>query len=355
MGTHRLAGGVLESVVAFAEAGRGVALAVVMGASGSTPRKAGTKALVDGEGSIWGTIGGGRLESEARRLAVEALRSGEPLLIDFPFHGKDAAKDEPVCGGSMQVLIDPTAAAHREAYREAAAAVRRRERVVLVTTVRVKRPCATDVVLVQPGRLPADLDSDVAAAVGECLRSEEPVVVERRVGGEVVARALVEPLVPRPLLVVVGGGHVGQAVAEQAHLVGFEVTVIEDRAEFIAPVRFPEGVTLVQGDVAEEMRRIPLNRDTYVALVSRGHIVDGKALGACVRSEAAYIGMMGSRRKISLMRRQFIEDGICTGADFDRVRAPIGLDIGAQTVPEIAASIVAQLIAARRRKGDGKP
>jgi xanthine dehydrogenase accessory factor len=83
--------------------------------------------------------------------------------------------------------------------------------------------------------------------------------------------------------------------------------------------------------------------------------VDGKALGACVRSEAAYIGMMGSRRKISLMRRQFIEDGICTGEDFDRVRAPIGLDIGAQTVPEIAASIVAQLIAARRRKGDGKP
>ena len=349
MKIHPLPSNLPQSIVAFADAGTPFALAVVLNATGSTPRKPGTKALIDESGSIWGTIGGGRLESDARRLAVESLRTREPVLMDFLFHGKDAAKDEPVCGGNMRILIDPTTSAHRDVYQRAADALHRRERALLLTTIQVRKLCTSDVALFHPDHLPADLHPALAAAIPDCVRSEEPALVEYRAAADAFTQTLIEPLLPQPLLVIVGGGHVGQALAEQAHLVGFAVTVLEDRPEFIAPTRFPQGVTLHHGDVADGIRRLPMNRDAYVALVSRGHLVDGKALAACVHSQVAYIGMMGSRRKIALLRKRFLDERICTAEEFDRVHAPIGLDVGAQTVPEIAASIVAQLIAARRK------
>jgi xanthine dehydrogenase accessory factor len=92
-----------------------------------------------------------------------------------------------------------------------------------------------------------------------------------------------------------------------------------------------------------------LDEDSYVVLVTRGHRHDAQALAACIHRPLAYLGMIGSRRKAALIRRQFLESGLATAAEFDRVRAPIGLQIGAVTVPEIAVSIVAQLIAVRRR------
>ena len=349
MKTHRLPADVHRAIVDFTDEGRAIALAVVLQSAGSTPRKAGTKAIIDRSGSIWGTIGGGRLESDARRLAVEALGTGEPRLMDFFFHGKDATKDEPVCGGSMRILIDPTVASHRASYRDAAAATQNRQQHHTLTTLHVRTRSSSEVSVVYPERLPGSLHPAVAAAVPECVRSEEPALVEYRAGEDAFTQTLIEPLLPQPLLVVVGGGHVGQALVEHARLVGFAVTVIEDRPEFVANPYYPDGVTRICGDVAEEIRRLPLDRDTYVALVSRGHLVDGKALRMCIHSEAAYIGMMGSRRKIALMRKQFLDEGVCTAEQFDRVHAPIGLDIGARTVPEIAASIVAQLIAARRK------
>ena len=149
-------------------------------------------------------------------------------------------------------------------------------------------------------------------------------------------------------LLIVGGGHVGQAVAAQASVVDFEVTVLDDRPEFTAPDLFPEGVATRCGTIAQEVAGFPFSPDTCVVIVTRSHRCDAEALAACLRQPAAYLGMIGSRRKVALMRQDFIESGKATAAEFDRVYAPIGLDIGSVTVPEIAASIVAQLIAVRR-------
>jgi xanthine dehydrogenase accessory factor len=96
----------------------------------------------------------------------------------------------------------------------------------------------------------------------------------------------------------------------------------------------------------------PVTSDTYIVIVTRGHLCDSDALRACIRRPAAYIGMIGSRRKVSLFREQFIEAGYASEEEFDKVFAPIGLDIGAETVPEIATCISAQLVAVRRT-GDG--
>lgn len=326
MTTLPLPADVHQAVVDFADAGKAFALVVVLKDAGSTPRKAGTKAIIDASGTIWGTIGGGLLESEARRLAVDSIRTRQPVVFDFKFSGTRAAEGDPVCGGSMRVLVDPRASDARAAYASAADARRRRRRGVLVTSVRaVGKGGAAEVAVKWQG--PDDPAPEAAADV------------------------LVEPIVPRPLLLVVGGGHVGQALVRQASLVGFEVVVIEDRPESAEPSLLPPGVTVRHGNVAEELTGLLTGdgADTCVALVSRGHLVDGKALAACIRKPAAYIGMMGSRRKVALLRRHFLETGLATSAEFDRVYAPIGLDVGAETVEEIAASIVAQLIAVLRK------
>ena len=160
---------------------------------------------------------------------------------------------------------------------------------------------------------------------------------------------LVEPLVPNPLLLIVGGGHIGQALAVQADLVGFDILVIDDRPEFTAADLFPTEATMRCGPIVEEINRLPIGSDTYIVIVTRGHRHDAEALAVCLHKPAAYIGMIGSRRKVGMMRKEFIESGRATAAEFDRVYAPIGLDIGSVTVPEIAASITAQLIAVRRK------
>jgi xanthine dehydrogenase accessory factor len=103
------------------------------------------------------------------------------------------------------------------------------------------------------------------------------------------------------------------------------------------------------GEIAAELAGIPLANDSYVVIATRGHRHDAAALAACIRTPAAYVGMIGSRRKVAMMRHDFIQSGSATAEEFDRVYAPIGLEIGAETVPEIATSITAQLIAVRRK------
>lgn len=175
----------------------------------------------------------------------------------------------------------------------------------------------------------------------------DEVRLERAEGVQV----LVEPVTPPPLLLIAGGGHVGQALARQGALVGFDVLVVDDRSEFTDPALFGPGVRTRCGDIARELARFPVAADTYIAIVTRGHQHDRAALAACIRSPAAYIRMIGSRRKVAMVRQDLLESGAATEAELGRVCAPIGLDIGAETVPEIAASIVAELIAVRRGGG----
>jgi xanthine dehydrogenase accessory factor len=133
--------------------------------------------------------------------------------------------------------------------------------------------------------------------------------------------------------------------------VGFDIKVLEDRREYADERRFPPGTTFQCGPVAESVAAIPKTPDTYIIIVTRGHQHDIEALKACLHSRAGYIGMIGSRRKVSLVRQSLLEARTATVPELDRIHAPIGLDIGAETVPEIATSIVAEMICVRRKGG----
>jgi xanthine dehydrogenase accessory factor len=346
MANHPLTCDVHRTLLRFLDCDEECALVTVLKDSGSTPRKAGTKAIVDSRGDIWGTIGGGLLEVQAQRLAMDAIRTQQPVIFDFEFVGTEAAAPDPVCGGKMRVLVDPTVTGHRLPLNAAIAAMGRREDGTLVTAVSRNNSPRVHMKWLPNGELHSAGNNGLPTPA---LVQEAPqYFTECNPTTAESVEGLTEPVVPTPLLIVCGGGHVGQALAHHANLTGFDVVVVEDRAEYARPDIFPPQIETRCGKVGDVLAELPVTRHTYVAIVGRGHLVDAQALSACINKPAAYIGMMGSRRKIAMLRKDFLESGRATAEQLDRVYAPIGLNIGAQTVPEIAASIVAQLIAVRR-------
>jgi xanthine dehydrogenase accessory factor len=168
----------------------------------------------------------------------------------------------------------------------------------------------------------------------------------------------IEPVSPLPRLVIAGAGHVGRAVARLGSLLDFNVTVIDDRAEFADTERIPEADEIIVGPIGESVTGIEDSPDNYFVIVTRGHQKDGEALLAALGRPAAYVGMIGSRTKIELMRHESIETGRATAEDWARIHAPIGLDIGSKTVEEIAVSIAAELVLVRgerKEAGRGQP
>lgn len=339
-----------QKVVEFADSGRDFAVALVLKTEGSTPREAGAKAIIDENGDIWGSVGGGKVEAECQHRAIEACKTQRPLIFDFHLEGAATSDDAPICGGAMRILIGPTAAEDRPAYARAADALQKRERGVLLTTIRTPSETEVTAQWFSEEAIPPDIAFPGSEAIRSCLAHETPqLFIEDSEKLAVRLEVFVEPVIARPLLLIVGGGHIGQALAVQATLIGFDVVVMDDRPEFTNPALFPDGVKTLCGDIAKEMANFPIAEDTYIVIVTRGHKDDADALKACIHRPAAYIGMIGSRRKVALIRKDFVETGVATEEEFNRVFAPIGLDIGSVTVPEIATSIAAQLIAVRRK------
>ena len=336
-----------QRVLEFIDSGRPFVLALVLSAEGSTPRHAAVRAIIDQTGKIYGTVGGGLVEAEAQRRAVEVCRTKRPEVFEMQFQGAGRADDMPICGGAMRILLDPTAAKDKACFAQIIEAAKRRQRGVMLTTVRSAKRVEVTSQWFAADQIPSDIPFPGDESVRSCLDRETPQLFVER--ADAVTEVLVEPMIPKPLLLIAGGGHVGQAVALAADIAGFDVTVVDDRPEFTDPTVFPPQATTRCGDIPKGIAALAAPGQTYIVIVTRGHKVDAATLETCIHAPVAYIGMIGSKRKVALIRQNFIESGLATQEEFDRVYSPIGLDIGAVTVPEIAASIVAELIAVRRK------
>jgi xanthine dehydrogenase accessory factor len=166
-------------------------------------------------------------------------------------------------------------------------------------------------------------------------------------GGEM--EIFVEPLLIAPTLVIVGAGHIGAAVAQLAKFLGFRIVVLDDRPEFVTPENFPHADERIAGDIVAKVREIEITPHTYIVLVTRAHTLDTQLLGAIAEKPAAYIGMLGSKRRVLTVMETLKQQGIGEAA-LARVRAPIGLDIHAETPQEIAVSIMAEIVQVKRQK-----
>lgn len=341
--------------------GRRFAVATVVRTVGSTPQVVGAKLLVDDLGRTVGTLGGGCVEGDAFVEARRVIETGDSSLRQYELTEELAWDTGLVCGGTMWIAIEPGDAALRLGARDllgdVLAASGGGQPVALATLIhrheRDLRPGAK-LFVETDGRTGGSLgdpalDARAKSLALEALRQGTARTVALDEGTEL----LVEPVVSKPRLVVVGGGHVGAALANMAVLLDYEVTVIDDRPEFAGRERFPRVREVMNADMVQALSTMPIGWNTFIVVMTRGHKLDAHCLRAAVKTPARYVGLLGSKRKTILIERMLREEGVPA----DRLRsvhAPIGLDLGGRTPAEIALSVLAEL-SMERYGGSGRP
>ena len=326
-------------------------LATIISHTGSTPRTSGSKMIVTADGSGIGTIGGGLLEARAMSWATELIPSGTSAIMPVDLSRQAVATIDMICGGAAEVLLDcviPTPM-NRQVFSAWSAMLAAGGSGCLLTRV-----------MTNGGTADLRVDHGMANARGE-IDTGSFTLTAGQVDGVAAAAAapeistividggfiVVEPAIRVCTAHFYGAGHVSRPTAHMAALVGFRVRVADDREAFANAERFPEADEIrVLENFTRCMPDGDLGADDFVIIVTRGHLHDKTVLAKALRTEAGYIGMIGSRKKRAAIYRMLLDDGF-TQADLDRVHSPIGLSIGAETPEEIAVSIVGEMIAVR--------
>jgi xanthine dehydrogenase accessory factor len=342
---------ILDDLEREMRAGRPVAYTALVETRGSTPQKAGATMLVYPDGSQSGTLGGGCVEAEVKRHAQRLIDAGQTELLTFQLDDNYGWDDGLICGGRMKMLVDPLRPGDDLSYYQILNQ-RLQSGFAVTEAVIVDQEAAGggtngDRFLIGPNGelLAARGVSPMPAAVREGIRP-----IRQRPRAYVARGVSYLPLLERCRLLIVGAGHVGQKVAELAAEVDFDVWVVDDREEYANAQRFPKAGRLVVGPIDTALSGLEIDERTYCLIVTRGHNHDEEALYHLAETGAAYVGMIGSRRKIKLIFDDLLAEGISREA-LERVYAPLGIDIGSQTVAEISVSIVAELIAHRNLGG----
>lgn len=354
---------ILQEIVAAIERGGKAALVSIVSAKGSLPMSRRSRMLVLADGTQRGTVGGGCLEADVHAMGRQAIRSGEASIRGFTLTETGAGVDGLNCGGTVEMLIEPVAGEagrpHVELYRQALAALDRREEMVMATALEASpgsRIIGKGLISGKGMRIGCGAFEGGTGLAGFAVEESLAILGQDRAaivtapGGE---RLYLETVSAPPTLYLFGGGHVSLAVARVARTAGFRVVVVDDRPAFANPDRFPEADETLVLPMEEALARLPIDAGSYIVAVTRGHQHDEPVVEQAIRTPAAYIGMMGSKRKVAIMWKRLKARG-ATDEALARVHAPIGLPIGADTPGEIAVSIVAQLVEARRM-GKGYP
>jgi xanthine dehydrogenase accessory factor len=326
--------------------GERCALATLVATSGSSPQNTGAKLLVLPNGSMSGTIGGGCMEAEARKVALECLRKNQTRLFSLRLDDDFGWDDGLICGGKVEIFINPLVERSVDAYRAALEASRRRERTVVATFLSGESAGASALIAggaVAAGECPPNFAGALLSACASVMETGR----ETRRSLDESTDVYLEPILPRPTLLIAGAGHIGAAVAQIGALCGFEVVVVDDRPSFANRDRLPWAERVAVDDIPKFTREFPVDKDTYVVIVTRGHRHDAQVLRECIHSDAAYLGMIGSKRKIVVIFEELLRDNLATREELLRVRSPMGLTLGDREVGEIAVSIMAEIVAVR--------
>ncbi len=353
---------VLTEALSLVERGEAAALSTIVSSKGSLPMSKKAKMLVSSDGKIVGTVGGGCLEADVWAEAKQVIQTGQATLQQFVLTERHTGEDGLTCGGTVEIFTEPLQPDSSEEILKAIGQIRS-ERGSAVLATRVSggedESGVAKLLVRADGTTLGSLGTDEAdAAVLAELEEEDSIpedllkVIELEPGDpqEETTKVFVESICPEPALYLFGGGHVSLAIARVAQTVGFRIVVVDDRSAFANRERFPmaNDAQVLELDTAFE--HLAIDDLSYIVAVTRGHQYDEIVIRQAVSTNAAYIGMIGSRRKIALMWKKLEEEGI-PGGRLEEIHAPIGLDIGADTPEEIAVSVVSELIQVRRSRG----
>ena len=303
-----------------------VALATVVSTWGSAPRPAGSRMAISRSGKISGSVSGGCLEGEVFEQA-QAILKGEPSALFHYGVSDDLAWTVGLsCGGEVDVLVEPLGQPHHDLIRALD-----EERPVVLKTALDERPGARELI-------PA-----TDAGAESLLRRETP---ERREGW------FLEPFPRPPELFIFGGSHVAIPLTRLAHELGFRVSVVDARSKFAGPERFPQAREVIHAWPDEVLKKLAMDSSTYVVILTHDPKFDDPTIQAALKGRPRYIGAIGSRKTHRERVARLTAAGV-SEAELARVRAPIGLDLGAQTAEETALAILSEMVAVRHGKMGG--
>ena len=253
---------IYEELVRLRRLGQRCALATIVQVRGSIPSHESAKLLVREDGSILGTVGGGCVEAEVWNAAREVMRTETPRHLSFNLNQDAAYENGLICGGQLDVYI--------------------------------------------------------------------------------------EPVTPAPRAFIFGAGHISKGLARMTAMTGFSTVVVDDRDAFANRERFPEADEVLAGEYEEIFPKLSVQESSYILIVTRGHRDDMRVLRWAITTPATYVAMIGSKRKVITVIKELEKEGFGREA-FERIYSPMGLDIGAVSPEEIAVSVVAEMIAFRRK------
>lgn len=328
--------------------GEGVVLCSILASSGSTPRGAGAKMAVFADGHTEGTVGGGAVELESGKLAMEVLKTKQSLVHGYCLAPNEVADIGMICGGNVTVFFqyfDPQAEADTALLRGILELLNSNQNSWLV--YRMDEGCVSAM---------GTYDEAHGLRFTDCITPDElrPMLRADAVTKKGEPRYYVEPLTRAGYAYIFGGGHVGAALVPVLASVDFRVVVYDNRPGFATPEHYPQAERVILGDYLDIGAHLTLTENDYVCIMTPGHQADREVLLQAMRSPATYIGCIGSRHKIASTNAYLTENGI-PEAELARIHAPIGLDILGQTPAEIAVSIAAEMILHRaKRSGTAK-
>ena len=317
---------ILNTMLSALARGEKVMLCSVLAADGSSPRGAGARMAVFADGTALGTVGGGAVERQSIALAQTLLEEGQDALRIFALHPEAGNSTGMVCGGDVTICFQcfsPEKAVGVDALRAWLGALESGKNVWLRLTIDGETVRETGV-----------LSSDDLRHGTESFFTSRPYW-----DGTVY----VEPIVRAGRVYIFGAGHVGRALVPVLSYVGFEVTVFDNRAELARREHFQTAREIIVGDFAHIFEKVTLTADDYAVVMTPGHQADYEILEQVLRTPATYIGCIGSKRKVALTRERLAAAGF-SQQDIDRIHAPIGLPILAETPEEIAVSIAGEMI-----------
>lgn len=362
----------LQQAAAWQAAGRKVAVATVVHTWGSSPRPAGSMLVVNEDSAFVGSVSGGCIEGAVVGAALASMQDGQPRLLSFGITHDRAWEVGLACGGQVEVFVRALGDVGPDAERYAALrdALAKRQPVVLLTAI----PDAEQrLVTLDPGAVSAALglpqDDALAPLIKEALRSEKcqegsslegpaastfPSVstnapsAQGTVDSQQPAsrRWLIQPFCPPARLVIVGAVHIAQRLSQMAALAGFAVVVIDPRTAFASEARFP-GVDLRTTWPAQALAAVGVDARTAVVTLTHDPKLDDPALEVALRSQAFYVGSLGSGKTHAARCNRLRTRGF-SDEEIARIHGPVGLKIGARSPSEIAVSILAELICTLR-------
>lgn len=329
---------VLADIERWLAAGEAVALATVVQTWGSSPRAVGAKMAVTASGRMAGSVSGGCVEGAVVEASQTVLQTGRPQLLHFGVADESAWEVGLACGGSLDVFVQPLAPDLLRGWAD---------------WLRAGRSFAAASLVTGPAELLGQglLVDEAGAAVGPLMLAEAPARAALSAGqsGRIptpVGDVFIEVVTPAPTLIAVGGVHISVALTALAKTLGYATVVVDPRKAFGSAERFPHVDRLIQKWPDEALREAGLTRGTAVALLTHDPKLDDPGLLAALPSPAFYVGALGSARTQAARRARLLAQGLPT-EQVDRLRGPIGLDLGGRTPEEVALAILAEVVAAR--------